>query len=69
MINKNMALPNMVIPLKALFSRTGDGIDTGSLSRVRSQLAANLNTHVSLCIQSPTAWKSPARGNLVKQYM
>lgn len=68
MIKQNKALPNMVLPLSKVFSRTSDGIDTSSYNALKTQFGANLDKKASECVQSVTAWKAGARQNLVRQY-
>lgn len=68
-VKKNMAVPNMAINLAQVFSRTSDGIDTASLSKLKGQFTSNLYNNVSLCIQSVATWKGISRSNLGAQYM
>ena len=58
MIKQNKALPNMVLPLTKVFSRTSDGIDTSSYNSLKTQFNSNLDKKASECIQSVTYWKA-----------
>lgn len=62
------ALPNMVIPVSALYTKISEGIDSNSFGKLKSLYTTNLSNNVSTYIVSIGQWKSVSRTSLGKKY-
>jgi len=62
------ALPNMVVCLSQLLSRSSDGIDMGRYRKIKSAFSMNLANQVSQSLVSVKSWKGVLRTQLSKYY-
>lgn len=68
LVKRGHALPNMVIPVSALYTKISEGIDSTNFGKMKSRYTTNLSNNVSSCIVSIGAWKSLSRTSLSKKY-
>lgn len=52
LVKRGHALPNMVIPVSALYTKISEGIDSTNYGKLKSRYTTNLSNNVSSCIVS-----------------
>lgn len=68
LVEAGRALPNMVVCLSHLLSRSSDGIDIGRYRKIKSAYSMNLANQVSQSLVSVKSWKGVLRTHLGKYY-